>query len=147
VEEIAEQSTKWLMDKQKKLRYAKSLQKDDARPITPFHFDVLAQLANILARITLYELLRLFKSTREALREAFADSEIFLTQIPAISKEENDGHCHQAFRHFPCITFSPEDMQIKEKHDRPLYYMGYIRSSKVSRIQVDLGSALSIMPR
>ena len=38
-------------------------------------------------------------------------------------------------------------MQVKEKHDRPLYFTGYIGSSEVSRIQVDLGSALSIMPR
>jgi len=38
-------------------------------------------------------------------------------------------------------------MQIKGKHDRPLYYTGYIGSSEVSSIQVDLGSALSIMPR
>ena len=64
------------MDKQKELHYAKALQKDDARPLTPFRFDVLAQLANILAQVTLYELLRLIKSTREALREALADSEV-----------------------------------------------------------------------
>ena len=38
-------------------------------------------------------------------------------------------------------------MQIKRKHDRPLYYTGYIGSSEVDRIQVDPGSALSIMPR
>ena len=38
-------------------------------------------------------------------------------------------------------------MQVKGKHDRPLYYTWYIGSSEVSRIQVDLGSALSIMPR
>jgi len=37
-------------------------------------------------------------------------------------------------------------MQVKEKHDRPLYFTGYIGSSEVSRIQVDPGSALSIMP-
>ena len=29
----------------------------------------------------------------------------------------------------------------------PLYFTGYIGSSEVSRIQLDLGSALSIMPR
>jgi len=45
-----------------------------------------------------------------------------------------------------CITFTPEDMQVKGKHDRPLYYTGYIGSSEVSRIQVDPRSALSIMP-
>ena len=38
-------------------------------------------------------------------------------------------------------------MQIKGKHDRPFYYTGYIGSSEVSRIQVDPGSVLSIMPR
>ena len=53
-----------------------------------FRFDVLAQLANIPNRITLYELLRLSKSTREALREAHANFEIFLAQIPAMPEEE-----------------------------------------------------------
>ena len=38
-------------------------------------------------------------------------------------------------------------MQIKVKHDRLMYYTGYIGSSEVSRIQLDPGSALSIMPR
>jgi len=38
-------------------------------------------------------------------------------------------------------------MQIKKKHDRPLYYTGYIGSSEVSHLQVDPGSTLSIMPR
>ena len=54
----------------------------------------------------------------------------------------------------PCITFTPDDMQVKRKYDRPLYFMGYIGSSEVSRIQfevsriqLDPGSALSIMPR
>jgi len=51
---------------------------------TPFRFDVLAQLANIPTQITLYELLRLFQSIRDALREALADAEIFVTQIPAL---------------------------------------------------------------
>jgi len=38
-------------------------------------------------------------------------------------------------------------MQVKGKHDRPLYFTGYIGLSKVSRIQVDPGSVLSIMSR
>src|SRR3954470_3111854 len=41
----------------------------------------------------------------------------------------------------------PEDMQVQEKHDRPLYFTGYIGSTEITRIQVDLGSSLSIMPR
>jgi len=38
-------------------------------------------------------------------------------------------------------------MQVKEKHDRALYFTGYIGSSEMSRIQVDPGFALSVMPR
>jgi len=116
-------------------------------PPTPFCFYVMTQLANIPTRITLYELLRLFKSTRDALREALADAEVFMTQIPAICGEEDGSHCHQTSKKFLCITFTPEDMQVKRKDDRPLYYTGYIGSSEVSRIQIDLGSILSIVPR
>ena len=103
---------------------------------TPFHFDVLAQLANVPARITLYELLRLSKLMREALRETLDDSEAFITQIPARHKKEDEGYYLQTFKHFPCITDTLKDMQIREKHDIPLCYTRYIRLSEVSRIQL-----------
>jgi len=133
--------------KQKELRYGKALPKSGVGPSTPFRFDFLAQLANIPARITLDEHLRLSKSTKDTLREALADAKVFVTQIPATCQEEDDSHCHHSSKQFPCITFTPEDTQVKGKHNRPLYCIGYIRSSEVSRIQVDPGSALSIMPR
>jgi len=67
----AKPSTKQLVEKQKELKFSKALPKENTKgSTTPYRFDVLAQLANILARITLYELLRLPKSTGEALREA-----------------------------------------------------------------------------
>jgi len=136
------------VEKQKELRYSKALPKDIIEEISsPYRFDVLAQLANILARITLYELLRLSKSTREALRGDLADAEVFMTQIPAGPQEEDEKDCPHTPQHAPCITFTPDDMQVKGKHDRPLYFIGYIGSSEMSRIQVDSGSALSIMPR
>jgi len=62
--------------------------------INSFCFDVLTQLSNISARITLYELLSLSKSTIDALREALAEKEIFVTQILATCQEEDDNHCH-----------------------------------------------------
>jgi len=111
--EPAKQSMKQPVDKQKESWYAKALQKDKTEgSSTPFRFDVLAQLVNIPTRITLYELLRLSKSTREALREALADSESFIAHIPAGRKKEDEGHCLQISKHFPCITFTPEYMQI-----------------------------------
>src|SRR4051812_10610261 len=38
-------------------------------------------------------------------------------------------------------------MQVQGRHARPLYFTGYISSTEITRIQVDPGSALSIMPR
>ena len=39
-------------------------------------------------------------------------------------------------------------MLLKDnKYDRPLYYTGYIGSTCIERIQVDPGSALSIIPK
>jgi len=65
------------------------LKKDPPKGLNaPFRFDILAQLANIPARMTLYELLRLSKETREVLRDALADSKIFLTQVPAPPDDE-----------------------------------------------------------
>jgi len=82
--ELTKQSTKQPVEKQKEIRYAKALLKDKVEGSSaPYCFDVLAQLANIPAMITLYELLSLSKSTRETLREALADAELFMTQIPA----------------------------------------------------------------
>ena len=105
------------------------------------------QLANILAQITLFELLCLFKSTRDALREALANAEVFIIHIPAMCGKEDDRHCNLTSKLFPCINFIPEDMQVKRKHDIPIYYIGYIGSSEVSHIQVDPRSTLGIMPR
>jgi len=121
--------------------------KNSVGPSTPFRFDVLAQQANLPTRITLYELLRLFKSIGDALKEALTYAEVFVSQIPTTCQEEDGNHCHHTSKQFPCITFTLEDMQIKRKHDRPLYYIAYIRSSKVNHIQVDPGSALIIIPR
>jgi len=89
------------MEKQKELRYAKTLSKDKAEGSSaPYCFDVLVQLANISVRSTLYELLRLFKSTREALREALAD---------AAEAEDEENYLH-ASQYVPCITFTSDDM-------------------------------------
>ena len=70
-----------------------------------------------------------------------------MDQILAKPEEQDEENCLHTNQYIPCITFTPDDMQVKRKQDRPLYFTGYIGSSEVSRIQVDPGSALSIMPR
>jgi len=70
-------------EKSKEVRFDHVLKRPlGPRLDTPFRFDILAQLANIPARITIHELLRLSKETREALSDALANSESFLTYMP-----------------------------------------------------------------
>jgi len=90
--------------------YESSSERQGRRIITPIHFDILAQLANIPAWITLYELLKLSKSTKEAFREALVDLEAFIAQIPAMSDEKDNGHYYQTSKCSPCITFTRDDM-------------------------------------
>ena len=84
-------SAKQHVEKQKELRFFKVLPTNNAKgsPIA-YRFDVLAQLANIPARITLHELQRVSKSTGEVLREALADAKVFMAQIPAGPQEEDE---------------------------------------------------------
>ena len=56
--------------------------------------------------------------------------------------------CHLIQSRVSAITFTAEDMLLKDiKHDRPLYYTGCISSTCIERVQVDLESALSIIPK
>ena len=76
----------------------------------PFRFDILAQLANIPAQITIHELLRLLKETREALRDALADLESFLTYMPEASQDDIQPLCPEC--HHVCLLYtspSPRD--------------------------------------
>ena len=44
-----------------------------------------------------------------------------MTQVPAGPREEDVEDCLHASQNDPCITFKVDDMQVKAKHDRPLY--------------------------
>jgi len=70
-----------------------------------------------------------------------------MARIPAKPEEEDEKNCLHASRHVPCITFTPDDIQVKGNYNMPLCFTGYIRSSEMSCIQVDPRSILSIMPR
>src|SRR3954466_4673835 len=85
-------------------------------------------------------------STREALREALVDAEVFITQL-LIGPTVEEPHSLSISRILTDVVFTPEDMQVQGKHDRSLYFTGYIGSTEITRIQMDPGSALSIMPR
>lgn len=77
----------------------------------PFCFDFINQLANIPATITLYELLQLPKSTKEALREAFVDAEVFVTQLPT-DLLTNEAQSLNIFQTSISIVFVSKDIQV-----------------------------------
>jgi len=55
---------------------------------------------------------------------------------------------HHVQSKVPAIIFTVKDMLLKDnKYDRLLYYTGYIGSTCIKKIQVDPGSALSIIPK
>ena len=81
-------------EKPKEVRFDHMLKKPPGQGFdTPFRFDILAHLANIPARITIHELLRLSKETREALRDALANSESFLACMPEIPNDDVQPPC------------------------------------------------------
>ena len=57
-----------------------------------------------------------------------------MARILAEPQEKDEEDCLHTSKHASCITFTPDDMQVKGKHDRPLYFTGYTGSSKVSRV-------------
>jgi len=108
-------------EKPREVRFDHVLKKPSGPGLdTPFRFDILTQLANILARITIHELLRLSKETREALRDALANSESFLTCMPEVPNDDIQSscpECHHVQSKVPTITFTAEDMLLKDnKH-------------------------------
>ena len=71
-----------------------------------------------------------------------------MPEVPNDDVQSPCPECHHTQSKVPAITFTTEDMLLKDnKHDRPLYYTGYIGSTYIERIQVDPGSALSIIPK
>ena len=86
----------------------------------------------------MHVLLRLLKETREVLRDALANSESFLIHMSEASEDDSQPlypECHHVQLKMPAITFTAEDMPLKDnKHDRPLYFTGYMGLTCIDRI-------------
>lgn len=105
---LAKPTTKNLKELQYFIRITEDTKEGTSQP---FCLDVLAQLTNILARITFYELLKLSKETREAFMEALEDVEIFLSEYPP-SMPQEEIESFQVSQHSARNTFFLEDKQI-----------------------------------
>jgi len=63
--------------------------------------------------------------TREALREALADAEAFMTQILA-KPEKDEENCLHTSHCFPCIPFTPETCKSKGNITDPCTSQGIL---------------------
>jgi len=71
-----------------------------------------------------------------------------MPETPGDDTQPLCSECHHIQSKVPAITFTAEDMLLKDnKHDRPLHYTGYIGSMCIERIEVDPGSILGIIPK
>ena len=90
-------------------RFDKSLRKEAAQGLEwPYNFDILAQLANKSAKLSLYELLRLSKDFRTALSDALQNADAYLAQVNLTGENPpadlQDSACTGAM---PNIVFTP----------------------------------------
>jgi len=138
-------------EKKKEVWFDKSLKKNPSQGLNaPFRFDILTKLANIPARITLHELLRLSKEAREVLRDTLADSESFLTEVHVVPMIMGlhvpnviwcSNMCHP-LPSLPRTCFS----KIINLIDL-CTILGILALHALKGSKVDPGSALSIIPK
>jgi len=105
----------------------------------------------LISPLTIHELLHLSKETREALRDALANSESFLThmlEIPRGDTQPSCSECHHVQSKIHATTFTTEDMLLKDNnHDRSLYYIGYIDSTCLKGYRLIQGLHLASFPK
>lgn len=118
----------------------------------PFDYDLLAQLANVPARITMYDLLRLSPDIRQAVVKALSEADkyaphVHQIQVNDVPQEENRGIQEKMKAEEPDLAFYREDFFLGDlHHNRPLYLSGYIGEVKLRQVQVDPGSAINVIP-
>ena len=105
-------------------------------------YDVLAHLKKISALLSVYDALRMSSELRKSLIYALSNPEDFHKDIGEKGSANKTTTC------LSMITFTDEDMYSDTPdHNRPLFISGHILNVKISRIMVDGGSAVNLLPR
>ncbi|XXG53350.1 hypothetical protein AAC387_Pa03g1453 [Persea americana] len=142
---------------------------ENAGPKEAFKYDSVEHFKDIPARLHILDLLRMLPQTRDSLilelQRPNVDVDKHTPQVLQIemdyrvkkSKTSSKGEKKETKR--PCteclsvqkassatITFNKEDLLLGEtKHNRPLYFIGYIKEMTIHKVQIDPGSALNLI--
>ncbi|KAI5317505.1 hypothetical protein L3X38_037212 [Prunus dulcis] len=109
----------------------------------------LTQIEDSPSHLNVEEMVELPEAIRIALVKTLMDLNIHPNQIREAKKLEHESQ-DRAICCATCasITFTDEDLLLGSKpHNRPLFVSGYVREQKLSRMLVDGGSAVNIMPK
>ncbi|BFG34726.1 hypothetical protein CerSpe_210000 [Prunus speciosa] len=110
---------------------------------------VSAQAEESPSHFNAEEVMQLPEAIRIALVKALMDLNIHPNKTRKAERLEHEFQDH-AICCATCasITFTDEDLLLGSKpHNRPLFVSGYVREQKLSRMLVDGGSAVNIMPK
>ncbi|CAL8988476.1 unnamed protein product [Prunus brigantina] len=110
---------------------------------------VSTQAENPPAPSNIEEAVELPEAVHVALVKALMDLDIQPNKIRKTRELEPESQDHViCCATCASITFTDEDLLLGSKpHNRPLFVSGYVREQKLSRMLVDGGSAVNIMPK
>ncbi|CAL2257471.1 unnamed protein product [Prunus armeniaca] len=109
-------------------------------------YDILAHLKGILAPLSVYETLQMSRELREALVMALMSLDLYKSCFKSadVHTTETSKFCASCL---VAITFGEDDLLLRSKfHNRPLYVTGEVGGTTISRILLDCGSAVNIVP-
>lgn len=107
-------------------------------------YDILAHLKKIPALLSVYDALKMSAELRMSLVYALTNPEEFsneVNQVEMRSSEPTYAEC------LALITFTDDYLQPGLiKHKRPLFISGYLNGLEITRIMIDGGSAVNLLP-
>ncbi|KAF7149768.1 hypothetical protein RHSIM_Rhsim02G0166900 [Rhododendron simsii] len=104
-------------------------------------YDVLTHLKKIPALVSIYDALMMSPELRKSLSYALSNPDDFCKEVQEKGQEST-------ITCLSTIAFGDEDMYAETPdHNQPLFITGLILDTKISRVLVDGGSAVNLLPK
>ena len=107
---------------------------------------VVSSLQHLPLLFSSHEMLQLPNEMRNALIQVLKNPTLYATKIKEGKMLEDESHNYA--KYCATISFTDEDLQLGSKpHNQPMFVTGYIREQNITRILIDGGSVVNIMPK
>lgn len=99
----------------------------------------------IPALLSVYDALRMSPELRHSLIQALSYPDQYMPEVHQVETEESQ--IDEFAQCLACISFSEEDAIPEDRlHNRPLYMKGSVGDICITRIFIDCGSAVNLLP-